>query len=206
MIQVTDPWHKASQTSTEDTVHTVEIYCSFSKKHHLKVALAFCSHNPSNWWTFACPSDETTFLIKHLQLSSLIRASVLWLLPSCISSSWHHSAGCWRRPGSPTWPSLAKWGHDSFASVFCASAGVSPYTHTHTHANILTTVFHVTFEILALQVAGYEIANTQVKQVLSVTFSVSINSCFLTCARLQWFAEIAQFPVVGAITLTYSPP
>lgn len=63
-------------------------------------------------------------------LSLFTRASVLWLLPSCISSSWHLSAGCWLRRGSPTWQSLAKWGHDSFASGFCASAGVSPHSIT----------------------------------------------------------------------------
>lgn len=77
--------------------------------------------------TVSSSSLELTF--------SLCRASVLWLLPSCISSSWRPSAGCWQRRGSPTWLSLAKWDHDSFESGFCASAGVSEHIivlyHTH---------------------------------------------------------------------------
>lgn len=67
--------------------------------------------------------------LLHLSLSLLFRVSVLWLLPSCTSSSWRPSAGCWQKRGSPTWLSLAKWGRDSFASAFCASAGVSIHGH-----------------------------------------------------------------------------
>lgn len=69
------------------------------------------------------------YLAFSPRLSFFFRASVLWLLPFCTSSSWRPSAGCWQRRGSPTWLSLAKWGHDSFASVFCASAGVSIHEH-----------------------------------------------------------------------------
>lgn len=61
----------------------------------------------------------------------LFRASVLWLLPSCISFSWRPSAGCWQRHGSPTWPSSAKWDRGLFASAFCASAGVSNHKQQH---------------------------------------------------------------------------
>lgn len=57
------------------------------------------------------------------------RVCVQWLLPSCISSSWRPSVGCWQRRGSPTWPLLAKPGHESSASVSCASVGVSTCTH-----------------------------------------------------------------------------
>lgn len=97
--------------------------------------------NPKRWFVtsllknflFVClNSTSPCVVIPCLSrlLSLFTRASVLWLLPSCISSSWHLSAGCWLRRGSPTWQSLAKWGHDSFASGFCASAGVSPHSIT----------------------------------------------------------------------------
>lgn len=80
-----------------------------------------------------CKTSPAVLSLSSPCLSFLYRASALWLLPSCISSSWRPSAGCWQRRGSPTWLSLAKWGHDSFASVFCASAGVSSHSITHDH-------------------------------------------------------------------------
>lgn len=83
-------------------------------------------------WFELPPSPRLCFCL-------LCRASVLWLLPSCISSSWRPSAGCWLRHGSPTWPLLAKWGHDSSASVSCASAGVRASTVLHINTHIISS-------------------------------------------------------------------
>lgn len=88
-----------------------------------------------------CKSSPVVLSLSISAFSSLCRASALWPLPSCISSSWRPSAGCWQRRGSPTWPSLAKWGHDSSASVFCASAGVSVHNNTHDHTQRLPSDF-----------------------------------------------------------------
>lgn len=102
--------------------------------------------NPKKWFIMT-PLTKLPFVLfcktspRVLSLSPwlslLRRASVLWLLPSCISSSWRRSAGCWQRRGSPTWPSLARWGHDSFASVSCASAGVSSHGVTQHYTLVL---------------------------------------------------------------------
>lgn len=85
------------------------------------------------------------------RLSFLFRASVLWPPLSCTSSSWRPSAGCWRRHGSPTWRSSAKWGRDSFASAFCASAGVRrPQAHSFIARTQATAVWYVWAALLLL--------------------------------------------------------
>lgn len=53
------------------------------------------------------------------------RASASWRQPSCTSSSWHRSAGCLRRLGSPTWPWQERFGPGLSASAFCVLDGVS---------------------------------------------------------------------------------
>lgn len=118
---------------------------------------------------------------------SLWRASALWLRLSCISSSWHPSAGCWQRHGSPTWPSLAKWGHDSFASVFCASAGVSSHRITHYGKKWLRDVV----TMVSIQSAGYILAPVNHNSVILDSNWVSLQDpCYfasdLPCDPSDW--------------------
>lgn len=47
-----------------------------------------------------------------------------WWRLSCTSSSSPLSAGCWPRPGSPTWPWRVGYGTASSASASCVSDGV----------------------------------------------------------------------------------
>lgn len=57
--------------------------------------------------------------------SCIHRVSASWQRPFCTFSSWHHSAGCSPRPGSPTWRWRERFGPGSSASAFCVWAGVS---------------------------------------------------------------------------------
>lgn len=71
------------------------------------------------------PLSSLLFLPSHVcSFPPLSRWYARWWRLSCTSSSSPLSAGCWPRPGSPTWPWRVGYGTASSASASCVSDGV----------------------------------------------------------------------------------
>lgn len=104
--------------------------------------------------------------------SCIHRVSASWQQPFCTFSSWHHSAGCSQRPGSPTWRWRERFGPGSSASAFCVWAGVS---------NIM---FHCTSPLpFSLKVSGQG-GQVTVRLFSSATLILSVGQPDLHSIRL----------------------
>lgn len=120
-------WPKCRFLLLKSYKRLIQPFAPCFSSHFFPLPAFLKEHDGSSFPSQLPSCSLAVFFIVSPSFCSPLRACALWPLPSCISFSWPPSAGCWRRRGSPTWPSLAKWGHGSSASVSCASAGVSSH-------------------------------------------------------------------------------